>query len=307
MTTWRARGLAVVITLLAVWAATAAAAGSEPGGPAPGEEAREAATGATEGTTPSADGVPIAYTAYGAGSTALVFIHCGFCDQSFWRHQPAAFAKDYRVVTLDLAGHGASGSERESWTLTAFGRDVVAVVEALGLDRVVLIGSSLGGSVALEAARLLPEQALAVIAVDTLQDASRELPPEALKQWAQAARRDFAGFCDQMMAQLFHPDADPALRQEVEGKMCDASPEVAGAVYEELAGYDMAAAVAAVQVPIRGINGDLYPVNREANRAVAPGFDAVVMEGVGHFPMLERPEAFNRHLRATLEEVLPPP
>lgn len=308
MTTCPAQTLVVVFTLLAlvmvpaVAAPSAAAAGTQQAGP---EQDEEGVAPAVQGTTPSTDGVPIAYTARGTGPTALVFIHCGFCDQSFWRNQVAAFAGDYRVVTLDLAGHGDSGSGRESWTLPAFGRDVVAVVEALKLQRVVLIGSSLGGPVALEAARLLPERALAVIAVDTLHDASRKLSPEEWKQRAQAVRQDFAGFCAQMMTQLFHPDADPAFRKEVESQMCDASPEVAGGIYEGLAGYDMAAAMAAVEVPIRGIVGDLYPVNLEANRAVAPGFDAVVMEGVGHFPMLERPELFNRHLRETLQEILP--
>ncbi len=49
-------------------------------------------------------------------------------------------------------------------------------------------------------------------------------------------------------------------------------------------------------VPLRAINGDLYPTNLEAARKVKPDFDAIVMKHMGHYPMLERPEEFNRHV-----------
>ncbi|NIP15292.1 MAG: alpha/beta hydrolase, partial [Gemmatimonadetes bacterium] len=60
------------------------------------------------------------------------------------------------------------------------------------------------------------------------------------------------------------------------------------------------AAMRDARVPIRAVNGDLYPTNVEGNRKYAPGFEAVIMEGVGHYPMLERPEEFNRHLAAAV-------
>lgn len=76
----------------------------------------------------SSDGTRIAYRATGAGDTALVFIHGWTCDQGYWDAQVPAFAGDHRVVTLDLAGHGASDTTRKTWSIAAFGEDVAAVV-----------------------------------------------------------------------------------------------------------------------------------------------------------------------------------
>src|SRR5207253_5827184 len=118
--------------------------------------ARAGSQGAVSGTATSPDGIPIRYHAAGKGDPALMFVHCGGCERGFWDGQVAYFAAKHRVVALDLAGHGQSGSGRKDWTMQAFGQDVVSVVEALGLKRVVLIGHSLGGPVVLEAARSMP-------------------------------------------------------------------------------------------------------------------------------------------------------
>jgi pimeloyl-ACP methyl ester carboxylesterase len=258
------------------------------------------------GTVPSADGVAIAYTAQGEGDTALVFIHGGFADQSFWDHQAASFAGRYRVVTLDLAGHGASGADREAWTLAAFGDDVLAVVEGLDLRRVVLLGNSMGGPVALEAARRMPERVIALIGVDTFHDGGARIEPEQWRARIDALGDDFAGTCRQMVKALFHEDVRPELVADVERQMCDPARAVAVRALEAFEGYDMGAAMKAVRVPIRSLNGDLYPTNVEGNRRFAPGFEAIVFEHTGHYPMLERPEEFNRALADLLDRLVPP-
>jgi len=74
-----------------------------------------------------------------------VFVHGWCCNLPFWDRQVDSFIPRYTVVTLDLAGHGASGQDRDRWTMPAFGQNVVGVVEDLGLDQVVLIGHSKGG------------------------------------------------------------------------------------------------------------------------------------------------------------------
>jgi len=72
--------------------------------------------------------------------------------------------------------------------------------------------------------------------------------------------------------------------------------EVVARIMEGLAGYDLGAALRRAGIPIRAINGDLWPTAIDANRKVAPDFDAVIMKGAGHYPMLERPDEFNRIL-----------
>jgi pimeloyl-ACP methyl ester carboxylesterase len=256
-----------------------------------------------DGITFSSDGVSISYLARGNGDVALVFIHGGFADKTFWSEQVTAFAKEYRVVTVDLAGHGDSGSNRSGWTLDAFGEDVQAVANELDLERMVLIGNSLGGPVALQVATILPERVLGVVGVDTLHDAGVQRSKEQWQARIDAFRKDFDGVCEQFARSLFQEGADPDLVREVTQRMCEFSPEIAVALLESFINYDMAAAMRAVQAPIRCINADLYPTNIEGNRRYSAGFDAVIMEGVGHYPMLERPDEFNGHLDGFVREM----
>lgn len=252
----------------------------------------------------SADGVRIAYTSTGTGTPAIVFIHGGYADQSFWKEQIDPLSERFQVVTLDLAGHGASGERYREWTMDMYGEDVRAVVRALDLESVVLVGNSLGGPVSIAAAKKLPGLVRGIVAVDTFQDIQREWPDEARQAYVQALRDDFPGTCrGVMMKQLLLEDTDPDLYAWVEGKMCGFDPEVAPRVVEGFLEYDLAPEFAGAEVPIRAILGETIPLNLEGNRELRPDFDAVEMEGCGHYPMLERPEEFNQHLLAYLEEL----
>lgn len=249
-----------------------------------------------EGRTRSADGVEIVFSQRGRGDTALVFIHGGLVDRSFWAPQLASLADFFRVVALDLAGHGGSGRNRNAWTIHAWAEDVCGVVQALALRRAVLIGNSLGGPVALEAACLLQGRVIGVVGVDTLHDATFKFDPAEAQARAEAFRKEFRSACQAMVASLFHPGTQLELRARVEQRMWAMPPEVAVGMMEGFAGYDLATAFRGAGVPIRAINGDLWPTDIERNRTVTPDFDAVIMAGCGHYPMLERPAEFNRLL-----------
>ena len=243
----------------------------------------------------AADGVLIVYSAAGAGDPALVFIHGGLADRTFWEGQLREFAGLHRVVALDLPGHGESGLNRKKWGIPEFGADVKAVIEAEKLKNVIIFGNSLGGPVAIEAALLLPDRVLGVVGVDTFQVLNTRITPEEAKQRAEFFRRDFAGALKQMVRMLFHADADPALIAEAESRMGGTSPEAAHAMLLSFAGYEGAVA-SRLTVPLRAINGDLYPTDVEGNRKVKADFDAVIMKHMGHYPMLERPTEFNNRV-----------
>jgi pimeloyl-ACP methyl ester carboxylesterase len=249
-----------------------------------------------EGRVRSSDDIEIAYSARGSGGTSLVLIHGGLADRSFWAPQLSSLADDFQVVALDLAGHGASGHVRTAWTIAAFAEDVRAVVETLNLRRVVLIGNSLGGPVALEAARLLRGRVLGVVGVDTFHDATVTLDPAESRRRAAAVREDFRGACRAMVQSLFHPGTQRELQAWAEQRMSAMSPEVVAGLMEGFGGYDLCAAFRGAGVPIRALNGDLWPTDIERNRTVVPDFDAVIMKGAGHYPMLERPVEFSRLL-----------
>jgi pimeloyl-ACP methyl ester carboxylesterase len=255
----------------------------------------------TRGRTRSSDGVEIAYAAGGAGVTALVFIHGGLADRTFWAPQVEALANRYRVVALDLGGHGESGRQRKAYTIDAWAQDVRAVADALKLKRMVLIGNSLGGPVALEAAALLPGRVLGVIGVDTLHDLTQKFDAATAHSRAEAFRRDFQGACHHLVNALFHPGKERELHAWAEQRMCAAPPEVAVSMMEGFGDYDVARAARAAGVPIRAVNGDLWPTLVETNRSVVPDFDARVMKDAGHYPMLERPTEVNDLLVATVQ------
>jgi pimeloyl-ACP methyl ester carboxylesterase len=177
------------------------------------------------------------------------------------------------------------------------------VVEALHLKRVVLIGNSLGGPVALEAARLLPGRVLGVVGVDTFQNATVRLDEAESHARAEAFRKDFKGACNAMVRSLFHAGTQKELQARSEQRMCGMPPDVVIGIMEGFSGYDLAAAFRDAGVRIRAINGDLWPTDTQLNRTVKPDFDAVVMTGAGHYPMLERPEEFNRLLAEIVNDL----
>ncbi len=264
-----------------------------------------AAAIAQEGTVPSADGVPIHYAVTGDGPVALVLVHGWSCDGGYWSNQVAAFAPKYRVVTIDLAGHGKSGRDRKDWTTAAFAGDVKAVVEKLDLKKAVLVGHSMGGPVCVAAAGAMPGRVIEVIGVDTMEDANQHVTPEQLKPYLDQLHANFRGFVTQFVHAMFPAGSDSAIVKRVADGMSSAPPEVAIPVFANVFSYDLKAGFAAVKAPIREINSDSQPTNFEGNRKFAKDFDAVILKGTGHFPQLVRPAEFNAALGKLVAEVAP--
>lgn len=248
----------------------------------------------------SRDGVEIVYSAVGAHQPALVFIHGGLANRTFWEPQVAAFGARRMVVAVDLAGHGDSGRNRREWSIPAFAEDVATVVSHLGLARVVLLGNSLGGPVALEAATLLPGIAVAVIGVDTFHDLTAVAPTDVMRTRAEAFGRDPEGSTRTMVTQLFHAGAYPDLQAWATAQMLKTPVSVVVPMLRSFGGYDPGRAARAAGVPVSAINGDLWPTTVGTNRTIVPGFDVSVVPNAGHYLMLETPEEFN----AALERVL---
>src|SRR5262245_8272256 len=99
------------------------------------------------------DGLSIVCETRRKGDTTLIFLDGWSGARAYGRKQVEAFAPDYRTVALDQAGHGESGKDRKVWNVSSLAGDVEAVVKELVLKRLVLIGHSMGGSVALLAAK----------------------------------------------------------------------------------------------------------------------------------------------------------
>ena len=260
--------------------------------------------GAVSGTATSADGVPIRYDAAGKGDPALVFVHCGGCNRGFWDGQMALFAAKHRVVALDLAGYGESGRGREDWTMAAFGQDVVSVVEALGLKQVVLIGHSLGGPAVLEAARLIPGRVAGLVLVDSWVDFEARFPAEEIEKFVSALQADYRGTTTAITSQyLFSASTPEPVKARVLETALSVPQEISVAVVRSSMAYSPLPALREIKAPIVAISSDLFPTNLEGNRRYAPGYQAAIMKGVGHYLMLEQREAFNELLAWALREL----
>jgi pimeloyl-ACP methyl ester carboxylesterase len=211
------------------------------------------------------------------------------------------FADRYRVVAVDLAGHGESGTGRESWTMPAFGGDVAAVVERLGLDDVVLVGHSMGGDVIVEAARRLGPIVTGLVWVDAYRSLGSPHTPAEVEAFAEPFRHDFVGQARTFVSNMFLPEADPELVDWVVADMSSAPAEVAlDAMVHAVGGEEgTVAGLGRLTVPVIAITPDYRPTDAESLRR--RGVESVVMPGVGHFLMLEDPETFNALLEAAVQ------
>jgi pimeloyl-ACP methyl ester carboxylesterase len=106
-------------------------------------------------------GQRLAYTSYGEGPRLTVLLHGLLFSQRMHDRLACALAeRGHRVVTLDLLGHGVSDRPGDMWrySMTEFGREVVALLDHLEVDEAVVLGTSLGANVTLEVAALAPER-----------------------------------------------------------------------------------------------------------------------------------------------------
>lgn len=261
-------------------------------------------TSPLSGTARSADGVAIHYETQGSGAPALVFVHGWAIDGRYWDGQVPVFARSHRVVTLDLAGHGRSGRGRKDWTVAAFAQDVRAVVEALNLERVVLIGHSMSGNVVLEAAEAMPGRVVGLVPVDTLLDVDEQAAPAEMAQFAAALRADYAGATRGFARQwLFAEKGDPAFAEKVLADVSTLPPSTSIAILEGSWAYDPRPILRQTRLPIVAVNADKFPTRLDHARTYAPQFDAVVVKGVGHYLMREDPAAFNAQLARAVARV----
>jgi sigma-B regulation protein RsbQ len=245
----------------------------------------------------SSDGVKIVYDVRGSGETSLIFVHCWAGNRFFWREQADVFATNYRVVTLDLAGHGQSGSNRKQWSIPGLADDVRAVADDLKLKRIILIGHSMGGPVSLQATHLLTGRVLGVVLVDSLHDVTIRRSVESAQADAERLRNNFAGYMGDLSS-LFTKTSDPSIRHWVEHQAMAANQAVAVALKLDTPNLDAEKLFSTAGVPIRAINAKpplSDATNVDGDRKYGD-YDVVFVNDAGHFLQLERPQEFNQDL-----------
>jgi sigma-B regulation protein RsbQ len=286
------------LLLIGVLGLAACSPGGKPASTAAGPPAQTPA-GAPAGEGPrivmSDDLVHLEYRVFGRGEPAVILVHgwCGNAD--YWHTQIDALKGRYTVVALDLAGHGASGANRTDWSIANYAADVATIARQIPNREILLVGHSMGATVALAAVPRIGPRVIGVVAVEALRSVG--LPPLSPGEIAAKVapfRADFVGTTRALVTdQLFEKGADPLLVQKVAYDMSLRSPAVAVPTLEKLLALDLATVLPAVHVPVYAINSDLAPTDAGRIRKSLPDFTLDVLPHSGHFLMLETPERFN--------------
>jgi pimeloyl-ACP methyl ester carboxylesterase len=253
----------------------------------------------------SVDGAKVHWTSKGSGKEAVILVHGWTCDETSWDFQVPALSREYRVITLDLPGHGKSDPPKDGkFSMTVFARAVESVRAEAKVDKTVLVGHSMGTPVIREYARMHPQRVAGLVPVDGLLiiggpgRAGRGAPDPAAMTGPQGMKAR-----ETMIRGMFTPATPAAIQQHVL-KMMLAPPE-ATASGAMLATFDTANLNNEVStVPVLGIYAGNSPMtNRESLKKVFPNSEYVQVAGTGHFVMMERPEEFNRLLLAFLGKI----
>jgi YbgC/YbaW family acyl-CoA thioester hydrolase len=254
------------------------------------------------------NGVGLAVDVRGDGP-AVLFIHGYPFDHSIWAPQLDAL-DGWRRVAPDLRGMGRSDAPDLGYGMATYAEDLVALLDALGIDRVVVAGLSMGGYVAFELLRHWRERVRGLVLVCTRAEPDSPEGRRARDAAAQQVRELGAGaIADAMLADVLSPSAragDPALAERVR-KIMAATP-VAGIVGALTAMRDRSDSNGLLStledlptLVIAGAEDSIIPP--EKARAMAdriPGARFVAIRGAGHLPTLETPEETTGAIRAFL-------
>jgi len=256
------------------------------------------------------DHAELNYQEAGSGEITLLFVHGAYLDQTCWKNQVQFFEQNYKVVTLDLPGHGKSGNERVDWSIRKFAEDVIAVIWELNLKNVILIGHSMGATINLIAATLYPKPVLGFIAVDMFKNAANPLPDEYQHQAEHIVEKlttDFANTNEQYARMALLTDqTPPAITEAVVNNYRHANQQMAIATTPEIFSIYQAEKelLPKLRFKLYLINVDYIPTNEAPLRQYAgSGYEVFHMKGTSHFPMLENSPVLNKLLYEAIQEI----
>lgn len=260
-------------------------------------------------STISSDGVNIIFNNQGKGDLAIIFVHGWSNNKSIWDAQVAHFSKKYKAIAVDLAGFGESGNNRTSWTMSAFGNDVLAIIDKLKLKKVILVGFSMGAAVVVETAKKVPDKITGVVLVDDLLNIETKYPPEVVHLFDSLLMDVITFPTKEKLVNMgfFKNNTDENFKRVIE--MLNKYPSRTGYhesldLYFKWVNEDCTETLKLLKTPVTAINSDSEPTNVEAFRKYVPSFQAKIIPGVGHLIFWEAPDEFNRLLEESIQEFI---
>ena len=243
------------------------------------------------------------FYAQGAGEP-LVFIHGLGGNADRWRFQMEAFSKNYRVLAMDLRGHGQSGYRAdEPVSIRAFADDVLALLAKLGLDGAHICGLSLGGLIALEIFARGASKVKSLILADTT---AFFPPPQAREELlGHFDRLDMASWAALLAGRILRRAAPAEQRQEVTQMLAANRRALYRAGLVATFDSDYRWLLPWIDLPTLILVGEedrATPIGyAEYLQAHIRGSVLQVIPQAAHLSNLENPAAFNRQLSTHLQ------
>ena len=228
--------------------------------------------------------------------SALVFVHCWTCNVEFWKESYNALPQ-YRVIALDLPGHGKSDKPKVDYSMQYFANAVEAVLKKAGVQKAVLVGHSMGTPVVRSYYELHPERTLGIVVVDGA------LIPlgqrDQMEKFFEPLYKDYKPAAESMIDGMLQP-AKPEVRPFIKSNML-ATPDYVGASAAKFMLDDGFATHGKINVPVLAVMAPSQywpPDLKEKYQAIAPSLEFHMFTGVSHFLMLEKPKEFNEAIAA---------
>jgi len=250
------------------------------------------------------DGIQIHSSSHGAGPKTVILVHGWTCDETTWDGQVPALSEQYRVLTLDLPGHGKSAPPKDGmFSMDLFAKAVEAVRSEAKADKVVLVGHSMGTPVVVQYARMFPQHTAGLVFVDGLVriGGGGAGPAPDPQQAGGAGGRNYR---ETMVRGMFSASTTPAMQSHILNMMLSAPEATAvGAMKATFAFASPKDEV--IKLPVLGLYADhsILGADREFMKATYPNLQYAEISGTGHFLMMEKADEFNRRLLDFLKTV----
>ncbi len=250
------------------------------------------------------DGVALAFEETGAGDPPVVLLHGIACDRRFLAPQLEHLARRHRTIALDLRGHGESDAPEQDYAIATFADDVAWACAALGVRRPVLVGHSLGGLVALQAAAADPELAGAVVALDSVLLPGEEHVRRMRDLFTRLRTPAYEAELRAHFARFFLKTDDPDRRAWILDAVARTPRHVVVSAWERgTDDFDGAAALRACRAPLLYVDAGTPNADLARAARLCPDLTIARTTGTGHFHQLEVPEQVN----AAIERFLAAP
>lgn len=225
---------------------------------------------------------------------ALVLVHCWTCNVEFWKETYGAFP-NYRVISMDLPGHGKSDKPKIDYSTEFFAKAVNAVLKKAGVKRAVLAGHSMGTPIIRKYYERYPDKTLGLVIVD---GGLIPYPNRAeLDRFFEPIYRDYKNEAPRFIEGML-PYRAPELATFIRSSML-ATPEHVATSSLRLMADDSYAFHGKIDVPVLAIMAPspYWPPDLEARyKAIMPKLEFQMWADTGHFLHMERPAMFNSNV-----------